>query len=76
MINLLDKAASRGNKDMPEYIHTSSEDSEATMSMFYLLLCLATPRGEYANVTACNSGLHWAYQYKFPYKHDGLYMAY
>lgn len=44
MINLLDKVASRGNKDMPEYIPTSSEDSEATMSMFYVLLCLATPR--------------------------------
>lgn len=44
MMNFLDKAAGRGNKNMPDYICTSSEDIEATGSIFYMLLCSATPR--------------------------------
>lgn len=44
VMNLLDKAAGRGNKNMPDCICTSSEDTEATVSIFYMLLCSATPR--------------------------------
>lgn len=66
----------RGNRDMPEYTYTSSEDKEVTVNMFYVLLFLVTPRDMekrmlHAIVAYIESTLTSS-----PCKHDGNYINY
>lgn len=61
---------------MPEYIHTSSEDTETTVRMFYVPLFLATPRDMEIRIMHATVAYIESTFTSSPCKHDGNYISY